>query len=239
MSGAGESPRVPLDAADWWAMVGPNEREERLNAAQIDGFGLGSTTATVGPGTLAIMYDRHLRSRSTVAAITAANGRAARLGATDVAGQAEFKPVDRGIGARIGGDGEPYPEDVAIPVPIRGGLSGPRQSTPEERALASWPTVEQQTACWPPKPKAEEERAVMSDARATIDLAALAGDEVDWTPLAYRLARIPKAREAIFAAMDVEGRPWRWADTVVIAIFALVFMAAGAAALAVAAKLAS
>lgn len=217
MSGAGESPRVPLDAAEWWAMVGPNEREERLNAAQIDGFGLGSTTATVGPGTLAIMYDRHLRSRSTVAAITAANGRAARLG----------------------GDGEPYPEDVAIPVPIRGGLSGPRQSTPEERAKAAWPDLAEQTKCWPPKSKADEERAVMADARATLDLAALAGDEVDWTPLAYRLARIPKAREAIFAAMDVEGRQWRWADTVVIALFALVFMAAGAVALAVAAKLAS
>lgn len=150
------------------------------------------------------------------AAITAANGRAARLG----------------------GDGEPYPEDLAIPVPIRGGLSGPRQSTPEERASASWPTVEQQTACWPPKSKAEEERQVMSDALATLALKAPAA-EIDWTALAYRLARIPKAREAIFAAMDVEGRPWRWADTVVITLFALVFMAAGAALLAVAAKVAS
>lgn len=153
--------------------------------------------------------------------------------------------------ARLGGDGEPYPEDVAIPVPIRGGLASkaPYSPTPEQKPQIDaalrrqmsedWPTIEQQTKCWPPKPKVDEERAVMSDARATLGLAALAGDEVDWTPLAYRLARIPKAREAIFAAMDVEGRPWRWADTVVITLFALVFMAAGAALLAVAAKVAS
>ena len=204
-------------ALNWWAMLGPHEREDRLRDLRADGFALTCTARNVSPRTLAIMYERRAAEQKEAMKITAANAHAARLG----------------------GDGEPYPEDLAIPVPIRGGLSGPRQSTPEERAKAAWPGLAEQTKCWPPKSKADEERAVMSDARATLDLAALAGDEVDWAPLAYRLARVPKAREAIFAAMDVEGRPWRWADTVVITLFALVFMAAGAAMLAVAAKLAA
>lgn len=151
--------------------------------------------------------------------------------------------------ARLGGDGEIYPEDVAIPVPIRGGLIGkaPYSPTPEQKPQIDaalrrqmsedWPTIEPQTRCWPPKPDERLEQELAGAVVVACDPNLRAN--VDWPNLAYRLARIPKAREAIFAAMDVEGRPWRWADTVVITLFALVFMAAGAAVLAIAAKVAS
>lgn len=227
MSGAGESPRVPpepaadertagsMAALNWWAMVGPNEREDRLRDLHVEGFALTCTSGNVSPRTLALLYERRAAEQKAGLKITAANRHAARLG----------------------GDGEPYPEDVAIPVKLRGGL-GPRLSTAEERAKAAWPGIAEQTACWPPKSEAEKGREVMADALLTLDLQAPA-QEIDWSPLAYRLARIPKAREAIFVAMDVEGRPWRWADTVVCILVALALMGTGAALLAVAAKLAA
>ena len=229
MSGGGESPAVSpnlITAQAWWGDLSDVARLGLLADAQVDGFGLNDTPTDIAPRTLLVLYRRSLDQRTgsgmvavqeaADAAIWGASARAARLGA-------EAEALD--------GTGE------ADAYTVKGGLAA-RMSTPEERAKAAWPTVEQQTKCWPPKPKDEEARAVMLDAMATIALKVPA-EEIDWSPLAYRLARIPKAREAIFAAMDVEGRPWRWADTVVIVLVALCFMAAGAALLAVAAKVAS